>query len=125
MNISHCIKKVSHSVFPRIRQYVQTGFFPLVMWTPLVGCFRKVFDTTFNNSKQVNSSGTNSMTYFNYYVTPYIIFWYLSFYCYYITFTKRCVHGRLIKIQKSYNNIDLQNVRVSLPCILLLTVSKL
>ena len=27
------------------------------------GCFRKIFGTTFNNSKQVNAPGTNSITY--------------------------------------------------------------
>ena len=69
MNISHCINKVFHSLFPRIRPYLQTGFFPLAMWTPLGGCFRKVFGATFNNSKQVNASGTNSMTYFIYFVS--------------------------------------------------------
>ena len=47
----------------------QTGFFSSAMWILLGGCFRKVFGTTFNNSKQVNPSGTNSLTYFNYSVT--------------------------------------------------------
>ena len=42
---------------------------PSAMWILLGGCFRKVFGTTFNNNKQVNLSGTNSLTYFNYSVT--------------------------------------------------------
>ena len=46
------------------------------MWALLGGCFRKVFVTTFNNSKKVNSSGTNSMTNFLYSVIllPFLVF---------------------------------------------------
>ena len=35
----HCIKKVFHSFFPRIRPCVQTGFFPSAMWILLGGWF--------------------------------------------------------------------------------------
>ena len=61
-----------------------TGFFLPAFWTPLGGSFRKVFGTTFDNSKQKDVSRTNYITY------------YLKTFP--ITFQKRCVHGRLIKI---------------------------
>ena len=53
-----------HRLFPRIWTYLVTDFFSTAMWTPLGGCFCNIFGTIFNNCKQVNVSGTNSMTYF-------------------------------------------------------------
>ena len=58
MKISHCIKFFTGF----FQEFLQTGFFPSVMWTPLGGCFHKVFGAIFNNSKQVNASRTNSVT---------------------------------------------------------------
>ena len=99
------MKEVFHSLFPRIQPYLQIGFLPTSYVDPSRWLLpESIYGTAFNNSKHVNTSGANSMTYFIYSVTLLHLLVFVqktnfsSLKTCFLLLLKRYAHGHLIKM---------------------------